>query len=244
MMLIAWTTKALSLLLLCGFHHAYAVNISWDQTQLIKQATYHDTEVSATWTLTNTGEQTVSIAAMKIGCACASITANQQIIAPGNTSRITAVFHIGDRVGFHRQQASLILVDGVWSPPPTAETEDNTATETPLPDGAFTQTLSFSVNIEQPMKLSRRVLFWRKESIATSKKLLLHIDDPDEFSVTGSEGFPDTIIVTIQAMDDPHTFSVHVTPQNTADKLTAKGFIITTHPDKRYARLPLTVLIK
>ncbi len=164
--------------------------LSWSlhlHTKQEKRAGYQETEVSASWTVTNNGTEPVSIVAMKIGCACASIDADQQVIPPTTTSTITAVFHIGDRVGLHRQQATVSIADGTWvKKQPQAEEEGNENIQEivlPPPESIVAHTLSFSVDIEQPIKLSRKVLFWRKDSKAASKKVRVNINDPEEYSL-------------------------------------------------------------
>ncbi len=59
-----------------------------------------------------------------------------------------------------------------------------------------------------------------------------------------TEDFPKGFTLQTVPTEDPHEVDLIITPQNTAKKVTAKGFITTNHPGERYARIPLRLLIK
>ncbi len=246
-----------------------AADISWDQTSVEKHATYLENEVTASWTLTNNGEQPVSIVTLSIGCACAHIRADQQIIPPEGTSTVTATFIINDRVGLQRQQATVTLADGIWptdiNPPeehdnsepqtinqkgrdhsPEQEQDQKKGKDTPVatPSETSSHALAFSVQIEQPIRTSRKVLFWRLGSTTSSKSVIIHIDNPKDYSLLGIEGLPRFFQTQIVPNKDPHNTTLLFTPTDTTIKTAIKCQITTTHPGKQYAKIPLTLLIK
>ena len=95
--------------LISGLSSLHASILVWDRTEARIEMQPDQTEVRATFKVTNQGEETLRIGKIKASCGCTGSVINQRILAPGQSTAIEAVFNKGKRKGKNQTHLTVFL---------------------------------------------------------------------------------------------------------------------------------------
>jgi hypothetical protein len=197
-----------------------AADLEWQPRQRDLQVRAGEKTLHTTYRLLNHTEMPVQVTSLRATCGCGQVRIEDEQVAAGADTTLHLDYNLGDRVGEHRH---LILV------------------ETRQDDAEPQQhRLGINISIPEPVRLSRSVAFWRKGG--PSKAIDITIDTAEGVTVTGVEA-PDAVQA---ALSDPQeqTRTLRLTPNSTITAAHEQCWIVTTSADERFARVPITILIK
>jgi len=220
-------TRFLTLLAL-GISPLFA-GLTFDATTLDIPAEAGASKATATFTFTNTDEDTVTITSTKSSCGCTVPELEKKTYAPGEAGSLKAVFTFGDRVGEQVKHITVVTDQ--------ADEEGN----------AETHRLTLKTTIPVALKLTPKVLFWRKGDTPTSKEISLQIGEgfAEDASITVGES-PE-LDVRITHEDGATTATLTLTPKSTKESLRLKLPITLTtgeEPDQKTFTEHVFVLIR
>ncbi len=133
---------------------AQASLLLWDRTEARIEMKPEQNEARAAYEVTNKGEDTLRIAEIEASCGCTSTIIDQRILAPGESTRITAVFNKGKRRGKTHSKLSVYL-DG--NPRPVA-------------------TLHMIIDIPELVKTQPSVVFWNEQAKRSPRTVRISLD--------------------------------------------------------------------
>lgn len=94
---------------------AARADLKWQATRLEFHPAAADQEVNAAFPFTNIGAEPVSIDSVKTGCGCTTATLEKLTYQPGESGRVEATFHIGDRIGI-QDKVIQVWIHGIKGP--------------------------------------------------------------------------------------------------------------------------------
>ena len=175
-------------------------------------ATVGQAQAIVEFPFTNTGERTVTITDIKSSCGCTVPELEKKIYAQGESGELRAVFTFGDRVG---EQVKHITV----------------VTDEVGEDGQnVSHRLTLKTTIPEALKLTPKVLIWRKGDPATAKTVQVEVAGAFENAVV-SAGENAAVTVEVEQPDGGESagkVAIHITPTSTDRSRRAKLPIILT----------------
>ena len=203
-------------------------DLQFENPRIIHDASFDETEYTATFTFTNKGDKTVTIKEVQSSCGCTTAMSSKRVYEPGESGDISATFDYGQREG--KQMKSIRV-----------ETDQE---ETPR------IVLTLEVNIPMVMEVSPTVVMWNRsvgEDFAPKEVVIKsHFNEPIEIiEVIGSS---DLFSQEVKVIEDGKRFALAVTPQNipTDKKGILRGtFVVKTNfPDPSKGTVKVYAIVR
>lgn len=138
-----------------GLGSLHASVLVWDRTEARIEMTPEQTEVRASFKVTNNGDETLRIANIKASCGCTGSVINRRIIEPGESTEIEATFNKGKRKGKNHTKLSVYLDS--------------------QPDAVAT--LHMIVEIPELVKTQPRIVYWNDKTAQSARTIRIDLDD-------------------------------------------------------------------
>ncbi len=133
---------------------ATASTLVWDKLEAYVEMTPEQEEASASFKVTNKGEETLRIADIKANCSCTSSIINGKILEPGVTKEIVGIFNKGKRQGQNRYNLRVYL-DNLTEP---------------------VATLSMNVRIPTLIEAKPQIVYWKESDGKSERRIQLTLD--------------------------------------------------------------------
>ncbi|HEY0946172.1 MAG TPA: DUF1573 domain-containing protein [Opitutaceae bacterium] len=146
----------------------------------------------------NTGQRPVKIVQVTATCGCTSATSTKEVVAPGETAEIRAVFTIGDRSGPQEKQIS-VLTDA-----PDAEREE----------------LVLRLDIPLIAQVSPRLLLWRTGDAPEPKQAALRVFASEAFERVELVPPADTVQAQLETVTEKQDYRLVLHPASTGQEQT------------------------
>ena len=192
-------------LLLAGPLHA---ELRWTQPVQEFHRSPQDKFVEATYTFKNAGSQPVSIENVRTSCGCTSADPDKKTYAPGESGEIKVKFTFGGRLGGQRKTIRVF-------------TSDN---------GNEPTILDLRVFIEEPLKLTPALVFWRNGDTPSAKLIQINAGPERPVNVTGVRSSSPAFTATLQTIKAGEQYAVAVTPSGTGERRAGEISIETDYP--------------
>lgn len=134
---------------------AQAANLSWDRTEARLEMGPDQTDISATFTVTNQSDEILRIDRVKTSCGCTGSVTSKKIIEPGESAEIVGSFNRGKRKGKVTNKL-LVYLDG--KPDPVA-------------------TLHMIVQIPSLLDLQPAIVYWTQKSDQKERRVQVDLDE-------------------------------------------------------------------
>ena len=128
--------------------------LEWDRTEAHVEMLPGQTEVQADYNVTNQSEETLRIAEVESSCGCTHSVIGKRILAPGESSRIRAIFNKGKRRKKTHSRLDIYL-------------EGNTDS---------VATLHLVINIPELVKTQPSVIYWNKPTERSPRSVHVSLD--------------------------------------------------------------------
>lgn len=169
-----------------------AAALHWESKEISLEAGLGDTEKRTAFVYRNTGQDPVTILAVRSNCGCTAAIADDPIVLPGETGKIDVHFTFSDRIGPQRI---------------------TTRVRTDSPNEPDT-TLTLRVNIPTAITASPRAIVWKLPDAPPPVTLSVH----PSITVKSIKATPgDYLEATITPIKDPktpNTFTLQFKPSD------------------------------
>ena len=168
-----------------------------------------DKESIAHFKYKNTGDQPVKITSVKPSCGCTTAAPPQDPVAPGASGEITAIFHIGDRVGMQTKKIHV-----------TTDEPDN---------GNITLTLK--ADVPKLLEIAPTFIYWSKKEPSLEPRYMT-VKVGEDFPVTKltvTSTDPEVKAVA-EKVPNEKNFRIKVTPPKTNRPINAALTIVPDYP--------------
>jgi hypothetical protein len=209
-----------SLVLAClSFAAAARAELQWKRQRLHLQPVPGASDATGVFEFVNTGTAPVRVREVRSGCGCTATSLDQEVVEPGATGKVQAVYHVGNRRG--KQSVGITVV----AEEPEVRTYD----------------LVVEVEIKDFVTLSPRLLYWRVGEEAVPK--VVHAALAEGLRLIDVESASDEFSVELQPGDNA-TLQLQVTPRDTWAKRSGSLVVKVAHGDQPpiEARIALRVL--
>ena len=141
-------------LLLWPILSSLASNLSWDRTEARIELLPHESEVRASYKVTNNSDTPLRIDKLESSCGSTLSTINRRILHPGDTAKVTGIFNKGKRQGKNHSTIKVFL-----------EGRDDPAA-----------VLDLVAQIPVLIEASPRILYWKSDSLQKEQQIELLLD--------------------------------------------------------------------
>ncbi|MBX3737151.1 MAG: DUF1573 domain-containing protein [Candidatus Didemnitutus sp.] len=174
--------------------------LKWEASRIEVSVAAGTPEAEGLFKFTNTGPETVRLAQVSATCDCTVATVDKRVYAPDESGAIRLKFTLGDRLGVHEKQ---VIV-------------------TPEPNHTGPIFLTLRVEIQEPVKTSKRLFQWAKETPNTPQ--LLDISPAGKRAVmrVEVESAPPEIAIDPADKKEDGTFRLSLRPKTTEREMTAQ----------------------
>ena len=131
-----------------------ASELKWDRTEVTLEMEPDQSEIRASFVVTNYDETPVRISRIETSCGCTGSIIDRKILEPGKSSEIIAVFNRGRREGLNRNRLE-VFIDGQREP---------------------VATLRMAVDIPTLIEAIPRIVFWSPNSSKTDRQVAISLD--------------------------------------------------------------------
>lgn len=146
----------------------------------------------------NTGAQPVRIVEVSATCGCTSATSTKEIVAPGDTAEIRAVFTIGERAGPQEKQIYVV-------------------TDAP---GTEREELVLRLDIPLVAQVSPRLLLWRSGDAPEPKRATVRVFASDAFERLELVPPGETVQAQLETVTDKQNYQLVLHPASTGKEQT------------------------
>lgn len=203
-------------------------DLQFESSRIVHDATFDETEYTATFVFTNKGDKTVTLKDVQSSCGCTTALPSKQVFAPGESGEISATFDYGEREG---KQMKSIRVE--------TDQEENPRI-----------VLNLEVNIPLVMEVSPTVVMWNRSADEkfSAKEVVIksHFNEPVE--ITEVIGSSDLFSQEVRVIEAGKQFALSVTPQNipTDKKGILRGtFVVKTNfPDPSKGTVKVYAIVR
>ncbi len=195
--------------------NAVKTDLFWPIRMKEYTADIADEKIIADYDFKNKGPQSVTIKSVSTSCGCTTAKLNKKVFQPGENGTITAIFYIGDRVGYHSE---LIKVE----------------TDEPEKPTVF---LELRVTIPELLKITPRYLFWEVGKKAHPKTIQLSFPDNRNIRILGVESTSEIFDAKLIMDDLSKIYVVHLMPLSTSTPVNGKLYItavVDSHTTRRF----------
>ena len=191
-----------------------AASLTFDNNRIVHEATLDETEYTAKFPFTNTGDTPVKILEVNSSCGCTTAMPSKTVFNPGESGEISATFDYGQREG---KQIKSIRIE-------TDEESD---------PRVF---LTLEVNIPTALNVSPSVVMWNRSATTgfEPKEVTIVSSLAEPVEITEVVASSDNFIHEVKVLDEGRKFALAVTPQNipTDSKGIIRGtFVVKTNFD-------------
>ena len=152
----------------------------WDRTEARIEMKPEESEVRASFKVTNNGDETLRITDIKASCGCTGSVIDRRIIEPGKSTEIQATFNKGKRKGKNHTKLN-VYIDS-------------------QPDAVAT--LHMIVDIPELVETQPRIVFWNDKTAKTPRSVRVDLDeryvDPGKVTIDCDES-----LFTVVKESDP-----------------------------------------
>ena len=127
----------------------------WDRTEARIEMKPEESEVRASFKVTNNGDETLRITDIKASCGCTGSVIDRRIIEPGKSTEIQATFNKGKRKGKNHTKLN-VYIDS-------------------QPDAVAT--LHMIVDIPELVETQPRIVFWNDKTAKTPRSVRVDLDE-------------------------------------------------------------------
>lgn len=128
--------------------------ISWDTKEIKLQLEPTQSDIRATFTLTNNSEFPIRLDRVETSCGCTASIIKSKVVEPGEKGEVIGIFHKGKRSGVSRNTLNL-FIEGV----------DHSVA-----------TLSMVVEIPELIRIQPKIIYWKSGEAETPKKVKISYD--------------------------------------------------------------------
>jgi len=187
---------------------AAQAQLKWDKPVQKFDRSPEDREIEARYGFRNTGTTTITIKSLRSSCGCTTAKLEKKVYAPGESGEVTLNFRFGDRKGLYRK--------GV-----TVNTDEKTGEPT---------ILNLVVHIHDPLTITPELVWWRRGEAREPKTAAVSAEAGESVKVTGVSSNNPHFAVSLVTGQAGKSYSVAITPTDTAQKDTAEIKVQTDYP--------------
>lgn len=176
--------------------------LTFEKDKIVHEATLEETEYTASFPFTNTGETAVEILDVSSSCGCTTALPSKRTFEPGETGEISATFDYGGREGKQRKSIRV-------------ETDQENEPQ------IF---LTLEVDIPTVMNVSPSVVMWNRstESEFEAKEVTIENHTGESLEIVEVVSSSDYFVHEIKVLEAGKKFAVAIEPKNLPDQ---KGII-------------------
>ena len=134
---------------------AQASVLTWDRTEARIEMKPGETDVRATFKVTNNGDKALRIADIRASCGCTGSVIDRRIIEPGQSTEIEATFNKGKRKGKNHTKLEVYLDS---QPKAVA-------------------TLHMIVDVPELVKAEPRIVYWNERTSKSPRTIRVQLDE-------------------------------------------------------------------
>lgn len=197
--------------------------LTWDKTEVELEMTPDQTDIQATYRVTNSGNETVRISRIKTSCGCTGSVIDRKILEPGDSTEITATFNKGRRQGLNQNRLE-VFIDHQREP---------------------VATLRMSVNIPRLVELVPQIVYWSPTNSKTARTVTVKLDPRYVNQIDGIDYDAEKLEVILEpAEKDATTRVLRILPRS-FDTLQRETLTIrASGPDRRKAEAKIQSLVQ
>ncbi len=197
------------LTLLSAISTTALAGLEWQDISIYVDAAPFDKKAVAVYHFTNAGKTPVKISELEVACDCVNAEVAKKEFGPGESGEIKVTFAIEGRDGLH-QKTIQVLSDDATTP--------STA-------------LGLTVNIQEPVRLTPAVLWWKIGDEKKTQKIHLTVSEIRPTNFTAVDCSDPNWRVELKVVTPGRDYFIEATPRDTS-KANSALIILTTHPER------------
>lgn len=203
-MLRSVLTSICALFVLATSLHA---ELKWEKQRQQFKRTPDDQSLQTAYKFTNVGKEPVTIKDIHTSCGCTAAHLDKKTYQPGETGQIDVKFSFGGRRGTHIKTIA-VTVDGQEEP---------------------TQ-LELTVEIQDPIRLTPLLVFWRVGDPVAAKKVDITADAQNPVHIKSVTSSNPRITAKVETVKAGEHYALSVQPVDTSSKEAAELSVLTDFP--------------
>lgn len=184
--------------------------LDWETTQIVQKANPLDSSISATFTFTNIGDDTVTIKEIKSSCGCTTAALEERVYASGESGKIIATLDMASRQGL---QSKTIQVHTDDEDQPTI--------------------LTMKTLIPKILNIQPAFVFWKRGKEPDIKTIDLEVGLEELMHITRASSDNGNIEVQFNEVEAGKKYQIMLFPTNTDEVTKAKITLKTDFPEDK-----------
>jgi hypothetical protein len=196
--------------------------LSWVSRQLDFHPGPADETVVADFEFANAGTTPVNVTDVKTSCGCTTAALDKKSYAPGEKGKISATFHIGDRMGLQQKQVMV---------------------STDHPEEPVVQ-LTLRAFIPELLKYEPKAVIWPQNSDPSPRIIRVSTGTDQAIHILGVRSSDDRVFAQLRQVEGGKAYDVGIVVNSTKEPLRATVRIETDYPPQKPKVINLPVEVQ